>query len=112
MAATSAGAHDPMRRTPILLAAATVLALAAARVCAVVLPDPPPSSRHPPADETYTITATLQVTRPFNPADMQDDFQDVRVVAQDGVTGTFEVTYYPLHEPAIGANPNWRRDDA
>lgn len=66
----------------------------------------------PAADDTYTITSTIEVVQPFDPAAMQDDFQDVRVLKQDDKTCTFEVTYYPLYQPAIRENRNWRRDYA
>jgi hypothetical protein len=63
---------------------------------------------------TYTITSVLQIARPFNPADMNDDYQDARVLSEDKNTVTVEVVYYPLNtnKDAIGENPNWRRDDA
>jgi transglutaminase-like putative cysteine protease len=67
---------------------------------------------HPPKEETYTITSVIQVLKPADPADMNDDFQDARVLAQDQDSFTVEVTYYPLHREAIGENPNWREEDA
>lgn len=70
------------------------------------------TERHPRSEDTYTITSVIQVVQPVNPADMKDDFQDVRVLAQDNDSCTVEVTYYPLNRPAIGENPNWRKDDA
>ncbi len=42
---------------------------------------------------------------------MNDDFQDARVLEQDKDSCTVEVTYYPLYQPPIGENPNWRHDD-
>ncbi|MGA2061115.1 MAG: transglutaminase domain-containing protein [Thermoguttaceae bacterium] len=72
----------------------------------------PSAERHPPKEDSYTITAVIQVLNPVNPADMNDDFQDARVLAQDKDSCTVEVTYYPLYRPAIGENPNWRKDDA
>lgn len=68
--------------------------------------------RHPHEENTYTITSVMQILKPVNPADMNDDFQDARVLAQDGDSCTVEVTYYPLHRPAIGENPRWRKDYA
>ena len=70
------------------------------------------AKRHLRKEDTYTITSVLQVLNPVNPADMNDDFQDARVLAQDKDSCTVEVTYYPFYQPAIGENPNWRTDDA
>jgi beta-lactamase regulating signal transducer with metallopeptidase domain/protein involved in polysaccharide export with SLBB domain len=67
---------------------------------------------HPPKEGTYTITSVIQVLKPANPANMNDDFQDARVLAQDKDSATVEVTYYPLHRPAVGENPNWHKDYA
>ena len=61
---------------------------------------------------SYTITSVLQVLQPANPADMNDDFQQARVLAQDKDSYTVEITYYPLYLPEIGENPNWRSEDA
>jgi transglutaminase-like putative cysteine protease len=67
---------------------------------------------HPAREDTYTITSVLQVLKPADPADMNDDFQEARVLAQDNDSYTVEVTYYPLHRQVIGENPNWREEDA
>jgi hypothetical protein len=72
----------------------------------------PSAERHPPKEDAYTITAVIEVLNPVNPANMNDDFQDARVLAQDMDSCKVEVTYYPLYQPAIGENPNWRKDDA
>ena len=68
--------------------------------------------RRPAKEETYTITSVIQVLKPANPADMNDDFQDARVLSQDKDSYTVEITYYPLYHPAVGENPDWRKDDA
>jgi serine/threonine protein kinase len=73
---------------------------------------PASAERHLRKEDTYTITSVIQVLKPVNPADMNDDFQDARVLAQDKDSCTVEVTYYPFYQPAIGENPNWRMDDA
>jgi len=73
---------------------------------------PASAKRHLRKEDTYTITSVIQVLEPVNPADMNDDFQDARVLAQDKDSCTVEVTYYPFYQPAIGENPNWRTDDA
>lgn len=62
-------------------------------------------------EQTYTITSVMQILQPVNPADMTDDFQDCRVLEQDKDSCTVEVTYYPLHQQRVDANPNWRADD-
>ena len=63
---------------------------------------------------TYTITAVLQLARPYNPAEMNDDYQDARVLSEDNESVTVEVVYYPLNTnaQAIGENAHWRRDYA
>ena len=33
------------------------------------------------------------------------------MLAQDENSCTVEITYYPLHRPTVGENPNWRKDD-
>ena len=73
---------------------------------------PASAKRHLRKEDTYTITSVIQVLKPVNPDDMNDDFQDARVLAQDKDSCTVEVTYYPFYQPAIGENPNWRTDDA
>jgi hypothetical protein len=54
----------------------------------------------------------LQLLQPVNPADMNDDFQDARVLARDKDSCTVEVTYYPLRQVSIGEDPDWRKDHA
>jgi hypothetical protein len=68
--------------------------------------------RHPPKEDTYTITSVMEILKPVNPTDMNDDFKDARLLAEDNGCYTVEVTYYPLHHPAGRENPNWRKDDA
>jgi hypothetical protein len=68
--------------------------------------------RHPDLETTYTITSVIQVLNPVNPEDMNDDFQDARVLSSDPNSCTVEVTYYPLYRPSIGENPNWRAENA
>ncbi len=70
------------------------------------------TDRHPNKEDTYTITSVVQILKPVNPADMNDDFQDVRVLEQDDQSCTAEITYYPLYRPAVGENRNWRKDNA
>jgi len=56
----------------------------------------------------------MQFAGPFDVADMSDDYQDARLIAQDGDSATVEITCYPLNTnaKAIGENPNWKRDYA
>ena len=63
---------------------------------------------------TYTITSVLQIAKPYNIADMDDDYQDARLLSEDKDSATVEVVYYPLNTNrfGIGENPNWRRDYA
>jgi hypothetical protein len=70
------------------------------------------AERHPRKEDTYTITSVIQLIPPFNIGDMNDDFQDARILAQDKDSCTVEITYYPLNNPVIGENINWRKDDA
>jgi len=67
-----------------------------------------------PKEYTYTITSVMQFAKPFDVADMTDDYQDARLIAQDEDSATVEITYYPLNtnRDGIGENPNWKRDYA
>src|SRR5258708_6737819 len=63
---------------------------------------------------TYTITSVLQIAKPFHLADMNDDYQDARMLSEDEDSMTVEVVYYPLNtnKCAIGENPSSRSDYA
>jgi hypothetical protein len=67
-----------------------------------------------PKNFTYTITSVMQFAKPFDVADMTDDYQDARLIAQDEDSATVEITYYPLNtnRDGIGENLNWKRDYA
>lgn len=67
-----------------------------------------------PREFTYTITSVMQFAKPFNVADMTDDYQDAHLVMQDQDSVTLEITYYPLNtnRQGITENPNWKRDYA
>ena len=95
----------------LLRAFLTGLALIGGSATFAAVPIQVAASR-PAFEDTYTITATFQLARPFDIADMTDDFQDARVVAQDADSCTVEITSYPLFRPAIGENRNWRADYA
>ena len=49
-------------------------------------------------DDTYTITSTIEVTRPCHPDQLTDAYQDVKVLSDDGTTYTLSVTYFPLND--------------
>ncbi len=63
---------------------------------------------------TYTISSVLKIAKPFDIRAMNDDYQDARILAQDETSCTVEIVYYPLNtnREAIGANRNWRKEDA
>jgi hypothetical protein len=67
-----------------------------------------------PKEFTYTITSVIQFAKPFDVADMTDDYQDAHLIAQDADSATVEITYYPLNtnRDGIGENLNWKRDYA
>ena len=88
------------------------VALMTAGSCVVLADQGPTVERRPGKEDTYTITSVLQILQPVNPDDMNDDFQDVRVLDRDKDSCTVEVTYYPFYKPAIGENVDWRKDDA
>jgi hypothetical protein len=64
-----------------------------------------------PKEFTYTITSVMQFAKPIDVADMTDDYQDARLIAQDEDSATVEITYYPLNtnREGIGENPKWKR---
>lgn len=97
---------------PILSRVAVILVWIAVAGCVGPLDRKPSAQRHPPKEDTYTITSVLQLLQPVNLADMNDDFQDARALAQDEGSCTVEVTCYPLRRVSIGENPNWRKDYA
>ena len=49
-------------------------------------------------EDTYTITTTLKVLRPCDPAVMTDPYQDVKVLSDDGTCLTLSITYFPLND--------------
>lgn len=75
-------------------------------------PGVPAPLSHPAANDTYTITATLELAKPFNSEDMTDPFQEARVISQTADSCVVEITYYPLFRSAVGENRNWRKDYA
>ncbi len=63
---------------------------------------------------TYTVRTILQYMPPFDPAVLNDDFQDARLLEKRDDHIEVEVVHYPLGTTAdsVGANPDWRRDYA
>jgi transglutaminase-like putative cysteine protease len=99
-----------MSRTRVSVAVVAISL--AATGCVSVARQGPSAGRHPGKADAYTITSVIQFLQPVNPADMNDDFQDARVLARDKDSCTIEVTYYPFNQPVIGENSDWRKDDA
>jgi hypothetical protein len=92
---------------------ATVALSAVAGLSCVSCASLPASTlRRPSKNDSYTITSVIQVLNPVNPVDMNDDFQDVRILSRDADSCTLEITYYPLYHPSVGENPQWRLEDA
>jgi len=96
---------------PLATSAAALISLIALG-CAPPLNGEPLQPGHPRPEDTYTITSVLQILPPFNVADMNDDFQDARELWQGKDSALVEITYYPLYQPVVGENPDWRKDDA
>lgn len=62
----------------------------------------------------YSVRAVVRVMPPYNLAALNDDYQDVRVLAETKDWAELEIVAYPLNTnaQAIVANPNWKADDA
>jgi RNA polymerase sigma factor (sigma-70 family) len=75
------------------------------------VPDGDPGQRR---EFTYSVRAVLRVLRPYNLKAMNDDYQDVRVRAENDRFAELEVTLYPLNSNAddIPGNPAWKKDYA
>ncbi len=63
---------------------------------------------------TYSVRAVIRVMRPYNLQALCDDYQDVRVLAENKEYAELEVVVYPLNSnaEAIEENPNWKKDYA
>jgi hypothetical protein len=63
---------------------------------------------------TYSVRAVVRVMPPYNLAAMNDDYQDVRVLAQNKDYVELEVIAYPLNsnDANIPGNPTWKTDYA
>jgi hypothetical protein len=65
-------------------------------------------------DFTYSVRAVIRLMPPYNKAALNDDYQDVRVLAETNDYVDLEVIAYPFNTnaDAIRANPNWQKDYA
>ncbi len=63
---------------------------------------------------TYSVRAVIRVMPPYNLTAINDDYQDVRVLAETKEYAELEVVVYPLNTnaAAITANRNWKADYA
>ncbi|MBN2796632.1 MAG: hypothetical protein JXR88_14575 [Clostridia bacterium] len=63
-------------------------------------------------ENVYTITAKMQVMKPFNSDQMTDDYQDIKVISETATTLVFEAVIYPFNtnHQTITANANWLND--
>jgi hypothetical protein len=57
------------------------------------------------------LTLVLQVAKPFRIADMNDDWQEARILREEKDSATVEVVHHPLRAGApLVPNPGWRKD--
>jgi hypothetical protein len=63
---------------------------------------------------TYSVRAVVRVMPPYNLKALNDDYQDVRVLAEKKEYVELEVVVYPLNTnaEAIRGNPHWKKDYA
>lgn len=63
---------------------------------------------------SYSVRAVMHVMAPFDPASMNDDYQDVRVLEERADLLEFEVVVYPLNTvaEAIAPDAGWRETAA
>ncbi len=63
---------------------------------------------------SYSVRAVIRVIPPYNVKALNDDYQDVRVLAENKEYAELEVVVYPLNSnaEAIKANRNWRKQYA
>ena len=95
-----------MSHLRIILLAAAVFFVAA---CNQGTSSAAPSS----SDDEYTVHASIQMMRPFDPSSLNDSFQSGTITAQDDQTVSFDVDLYPYRSrPDVVPNPDWKEDDA
>jgi len=63
---------------------------------------------------SYNIRVVVRVMPPYNLKELNDDYQDVRVLDEKREYAELEVVVYPLNTnaDAIQGNPNWKADSA
>lgn len=63
---------------------------------------------------SYSVRAVIRVMRPYNAKAFSDDYQDVRILAENKEYADLEVVVYPLNSnaKAIEGNRNWKKDYA
>ena len=63
---------------------------------------------------TYSVRAVIRVMPPYNVKAITDDYQDVRVLAENTEYAELEVVVYPLNTnaEAIKGNRNWKKEYA
>jgi hypothetical protein len=83
--------------------------LTISRLAAAAAP-PAPASLPPSPDDHYTITATMRILNPVNVAAMNDERQTAKVVEATDAYTDVAITLFPLIEPQVKSNPNWRED--
>ncbi|HJZ92064.1 MAG TPA: sigma-70 family RNA polymerase sigma factor, partial [Gemmataceae bacterium] len=74
-------------------------------------PDGDPQQRR---EFTYSVRAVVRVMPPYNLKTLNDDYQDVRVIAEKKEYAELEVVVYPFNSnaEAIRGNSNWKKDYA
>src|SRR5262249_47493460 len=62
----------------------------------------------------YTIRSVIRVMPPYDKKTLSDDYQDVRIRAENDKYVELEVVSYPFNTnaAAITENPNWKKDYA
>lgn len=64
-----------------------------------------------PSNDSYAITLTMQLAKPYDVRAMNDEFQSARLLSEKAGVGTFEIRLHPLHFQTVTGNPNWAKDD-
>jgi hypothetical protein len=65
-------------------------------------------------EQTYSVRAVIRVMPPYNLKALNDDYQDVRVLAETKEYAELQVTVYPINTNAEGitGNRTWKQDYA
>jgi hypothetical protein len=72
------------------------------------------ASRSDRREQTYSVRAVIRVMPPYNLKAMNDDYQEVRVLAEKKDFAELEFVVYPINTnaEAITGNRDWRQDYA